>query len=149
MARAEDKEAHHKYVRNWATEKKYDEAIRSLDSLQQEKGNDAVVTSIITLYEKASLLKAKGSMKDALEIYKKLTTLDPKGTAWFEAGNILGDMKWPNEALLYYERYLHLYSTDPNGWTNLGLTYSELEDDQKAIEYYDKVRHLTLIPHLF
>ena len=95
---------------------------------------------ITNLYEKATVLKKKASNEEALKIYKELTELDPKGTAWFNVGYLYSDVYHRFEdALPYYKKYVDLYQNDVNGLIALGRTNIELGNYRDALTNLNKV----------
>jgi tetratricopeptide (TPR) repeat protein len=140
MANTIDQDRLSDRARSAAKDGKYDEAINLIDkALAHQNQMVDQPSRIVNLYEKAAALKNKSSNEEALKIYKELTELDPKGTAWFNVGYLYSDVFHRFEdALPYYEKYVDLYQSDEKGLIALGRTNIELRNYGDALTNLNK-----------
>ncbi|MBU1627647.1 tetratricopeptide repeat protein [bacterium] len=90
-------------------------------------------------YDKALSLEKEGNLKEAMNYYKKVITLDPRNSkAHNSLGNIYLKLRETEMAKKEFQLVLMLDPLDSAARNNLGLVYLELNEYIKAIGEFNK-----------
>lgn len=78
-----------------------------------------------------------GNNTKAISFYDKILTLDANNVdAYFNKGLVLASQKNYNECVKCLEKVIKLSPDYPYAYYSLGLAYEQLQDTNKALEYY-------------
>lgn len=117
----------------------YEQALKNFNSCI-EKGNLTESTLARTYRNIGITYHAKKEHKKAIEYYTKAINLHPKdiendylnrANAWDDAGDY-------KKALLDYNQSLRIVPDFPKVYSNMGLVYTRMGDDSKALYYFTK-----------
>ncbi len=114
--------------------KDYQKALQIINSLL-EKGQDTEWAYLAW----GNLLSRQGRIEEAIGKWKKAMDINPdfdnpmNGLAWAYV-----QKKEFGEATLYFEKLIKNDPKNFGGWNGLAICYGRLEDNEKAIEAYDK-----------
>lgn len=118
-------------------EGKYDEAIKVLQVMVEEKGKTKDIPAMVaTLRNIADVMRKKGDSKGSLDYSQKAAEIDP--SAWFDVGFILGETKQYRKSIAAYNRLLRKAPNNANAWNNKGWAYENLLDFSRALKCYEK-----------
>jgi len=117
--------------------KDYDKAIESINKIDQNEKNDAII-----YYNLALCYEKKLNFEDAINYYKISLNLNKSFVdALSNCGNCFSNIGQYKEAIKMYEEALLLVKEKDSLeiLLNLASTYADLEDYNKAVEIYDKI----------
>lgn len=113
---------------------KYDEALSIIDSIVEEKIEDAELISF-----KGYLLSRNGKLDEALETLNMGIELSPNTESlWHHKGLILEQMKREDEALLSYEKGAQIKDACPSIRFLYGMLLYEKDKFSDALEQFEK-----------
>lgn len=106
-------------------------------SQQQPQGLTENTTSPIqfeTIYSKAVQLYSIGNYEDALPLFRRVTSTNPRHTeAWVLGGNCARELGRPQDAVKAYQQALSIRPDFDLAYENLGVAYLRLEQFEQAV----------------
>jgi tetratricopeptide (TPR) repeat protein len=126
--------------------------IQTLQDQPQEKQNDAnnersvdafSTFGVDELIENADKAREEEKLDKAIAIYREANIKEPQNAeVLFKMGYTLSMEKRYDEALEYLFESLNYDDKNPFAYKTISDIYKELEDEQKAQEYYQKAKEL-------
>ena len=91
----------------------------------------------VTMLKIANLYRLLGNNTKAISFYDKILMLDAANVdAYFNKGLVLASQKNYEECIKCMEKVIELSPNYHYAYYSLGLAYEQLEDTEKALEYY-------------
>jgi tetratricopeptide (TPR) repeat protein len=126
--------------------------IQTLQDQPQEKQNDTnnersvdafSTFGVDELIENADKAREEEKLDKAIAIYREANIKEPQNAeVLFKMGYTLSMEKRYDEALEYLFESLNYDDKNPFAYKTISDIYKELEDEQKAQEYYQKAKEL-------
>jgi Tfp pilus assembly protein PilF len=86
---------------------------------------------------------AEGDLETAESLVRQALKLQPRADIYHNnLGNVLKDLRRPDEAFEHYRKAFALNPSNPWACTNLGASYADHGQPDKAIEHYEKALRL-------
>ena len=93
-------------------------------------------------YVKAQIFKRQEKYDEAITCFKKHLELGERSNAYFGLGFCYGCLRKNRLSIIYYKKYETLKSEDSDTCYNLGNRFRAENENEKALEYYEKALKL-------